>query len=160
MPWPESHSEKALDSLAVLSRRHRTKCFRPQERLFSLKNRWSAELFLRVRWLTFRLHAPQGQRYEPHNIDVICELPSVPACLYPDFTKWNQSRGSHPQYTINSCLPQRGRRKLKHSFCTLLFVRVRSLAFRLPCKSRAAVLAKSNPRGILFCLLLGPESHS
>ena len=141
LPGPESHSEKALDSLAVLSRRHRTKCFHLQERLFSLKNRWSAELFLRVRWLTFRLHAPQGQRYEPHNIDVICELPSVPACLYPDFTKWNQSRGSHPQYTLNCFLPQRGRRKLKHCFCTLLFLRVRTLAIRLPCKSGAAVLA-------------------
>ena len=31
---PESHSQKALDSLAVLSRTHTTKCFHPQERLF------------------------------------------------------------------------------------------------------------------------------
>ena len=31
---PECHSQKALDSLAGLSRTHTTKCFHPQERLF------------------------------------------------------------------------------------------------------------------------------
>ena len=91
---------------------------------------------------------------------MIFKLPSLPACLYPDFTKWNQSRGSHPQYTLKCFLRGRGRRKLKHCFFTLLLLRVRTLAIRLPCKSRAAVLAKSNTLGVLFCLLLWPESHS
>ena len=91
---------------------------------------------------------------------MIFKLPSLPACLYPDFTKWNQSRGSHPQYTLKCFLRGRGRRKLQHCFFTLLLLRVRTLAIRLPCKSRAAVLAKSNTLGVLFCLLLWPESHS
>ena len=108
----------------------------------------------------FQPATPPGQRYQPHSHDVICELPSVPASLYPDFTKWNPSPGSHPVYTLNGFLPQRGRRKLKHCFSTLLFVRVRTLPNKLPCKSRAAVLAESNTRGVLSCLVLGPESHS
>ena len=65
MPFlvPESHSEKGLDSLAVLSCTHTTKFFYPQERLFSLNHGFSTEFFRRVRWLTFSLHAPTGQRY-------------------------------------------------------------------------------------------------
>ena len=83
-----------------------------------------------------------------------------PACLSLDFTKWNPSPGSHPQYTLNCYLPHRGRRSLKHGFSSVLFLRVRTLALRLPCKSGAAVLASGNKWGVVFCLLPGPESHT
>ena len=62
---PESHSEKALDSLAVLSRTHTTKCFHPQERLFSLKHGFSTEFFIRVRWLTQPAHTPGAALLTP-----------------------------------------------------------------------------------------------